>query len=330
MKNILILGKGYIASKIEKNWSLNKDYNLIFCSQEETKYLTQLDKLIQDHKPVFVINCYGFTGKPNVDSCENHKEECHQRNVKDAYNILSECIDWKTNFITISTGCVYNDENGRVFTEEDEHNFGYSNPTSSTYSKSKSWFEKDFVSRISEDDVESKNYLLRIRMPFDNVMDDKNYINKIIKYDKLINYPNSVTDVRSLVRFIEIIIGGDVEQGVFNVVNKNPITTEQVVDIYNEYCSHLFPKKEVDRWYSTDDLLSEGLMKCRRSNCVLSTEKLEKYYPNLFTSEEAITSSIIIHRNHTALKRATSNVGWFKPFSDEEINDILNNIKEDV
>lgn len=286
MKNILILGKGYISSKIEAYWNLD-GYNLIFCSQKETKYLTHLDDLIREHNPVFVINCYGFTGKPNVDSCENHKEECHQRNVKDTYSIMRDCQDLGIDFITVSTGCVYNDENGRVFTEEDEHNFGYNNPTASVYSKSKSVFETAFRDFTKQSN--SRNYLLRIRMPFDHVMDGKNYINKIIKYDKLVNYPNSITYVRDLVKFIEIIVDGDVESGVYNVVNKEAITSSEVIGLYNIFTGK---HKKVDRWYSGDDLLSMGLMKCRRSNCVLSTEKVERYYPDLMKSREAVVDAI--------------------------------------
>lgn len=309
MKNILVLGKGYISSKIKAYWNL-KDYKLIFCSQKETKYLTHLDDLIQEYDPVFVINCYGFTGKPNVDSCELHEMECHRRNVIDTQYIMNECIRMGVDFITISTGCVYNDENGRVFTEEDEHNFGYSNPTASVYSKSKSWFEESFKGVLGRGNLKTRNYLLRIRMPFDHVMDDKNYINKIIKYDKLVNYQNSITCVGDLVRFIEIIVDGDVESGVYNVVNKNPITSEDVVKIWNDFVTTttIGNKKIVDHWYSTDDLLSEELMKCRRSNCVLSTEKIEKYFPKLMDSRESVIRVLWFHFNKLVEEKKNSEI----------------------
>jgi len=294
MSNILILGKGYISSKIQKYWS-DDNYNLIFCSQSEDKYLTKLGELIETHEPKFLINCYGFTGKPNVDSCEKHVDECYTRNVVDAGSIMEICELYDTNFITISTGCVYNDELGRVFTEDDVHNFGIDNPTSSVYSDSKSWFEKHFREFVDRSDIENKNYNLRIRMPFDGEMDDKNYINKIIKYDKLVNYPNSITYVPDLVKFIEIIISSDVDSGVYNVVNSGGITAESVIDIYNRIIGDKIGKKIIDRWYSTDDLLSEGLMKCRRSNCILSTDKIEKYHPNLLSSYNAVEVALREH-----------------------------------
>ena len=65
------------------------------------------------------------------------------------------------------------------------------------------------------------NYLLRIRMPFDHYLNDsKNYLNKILKYDKLCNYTNSITDIKLLVNFIETIVSKNVDFGVYNVVNK--------------------------------------------------------------------------------------------------------------
>lgn len=297
MKNVLVLGQGYISSKIQKYWSI--DYGLVRVSRsDDGNYINRdvFKKLIDQWKPEYVINTYGFTGRPNVDSCEDNKDECIQRNVIDTNAIVNNCRDFGVNLINVSTGCVYNDDRGRVFSEDDPHNFGYKNPTSSVYSYSKSTFElQNFNDIVGYDNF----YNLRIRMPFDDKMDDKNYINKIIKYDKLVNYPNSVTYMYDLVKFIEIIVSNDVEKGIYNVVNKNPITAEEVIEIYNRYTHD---KKEIDRWYSVDDLLSAGLMKCRRSNCVLSTEKVEKYYPELLTSRDAVQDAIYCWLNNERRK----------------------------
>jgi len=294
MSNIIILGKGYVSSKIKKYWSDDK-YNLIFCSQSDDKYLTHLGELIERYTPTYVVNCYGFTGKPNVDSCENHVDECYTRNVTDAESIMETCEEYGVNFITISTGCVYNDESGRSFSEDDVHNFGRDNPTSSVYSSSKSWFEKYFREFVEQGCVKNKNHLLRIRMPFDGEMDDKNYINKIIKYDKLVNYPNSITYIPDLVKFIQIIVSSDVDSGVYNVVNVNGITAKTVIELYNQIIGDKFDKKVIDKWYTTDDLLSEGLMNCRRSNCVLSTDKIKRYYPDLLSSYASVKKALLEH-----------------------------------
>ena len=41
-----------------------------------TDFRTLLGALKQE-KPDFVVNAAGFTGKPNVDACENQKDCCH-------------------------------------------------------------------------------------------------------------------------------------------------------------------------------------------------------------------------------------------------------------
>jgi len=292
MVNILVLGKGYISSKIEKYWSLNvEEYNLIRICRDEYNYTSVeiFKELLKKYKPKYVINCYGFTGKPNVDSCEEHSEDCYLMNYHQPVDLAKICEDKNIPFICISTGCIYNDDTGqKVFFEDDKHNFGSDNPTASTYSKSKSLFENYMVGNFN------KYYILRIRMPFDDELCDKNYINKIIKYDKLVNYNNSVTYVFDLVKFIEVIIQRNVPFGVYNVVNENSITSKKVIEIYNNI---LNKNKNINNWYSTDDLLSSGLMKCRRSNCVLSTDKIKKYYPTLLTSEYAIQESLELFFN---------------------------------
>lgn len=272
MDNIIVLGgSGYVASKIKKYWK-NSDFNLIFCPLKDFNYLDseELVNLISVSKAKYIINCYGYTGKPNVDSCELNKEECYSRNVD--HNLFIH-IHSTVPVITISSGCIYNTDSGELieYTEACSHNFGHSNPTASHYSRTKSKFEqlfKDFK-------LDDRDYILRIRMPFDDDLDDpKNYIGKLLKYNLKVNYLNSLTHLEDLTRFIEIIVSSEVETGVYNVVNAGGINTDTILSL--NAISYIDPK--VYDFFSTDDLLSMGMMNCRRSNCVLSTDKIKKYY----------------------------------------------------
>jgi dTDP-4-dehydrorhamnose reductase len=285
MANILVLGGGgYISSKLKKYWK--SEDNLIFLRLSDTNYLDKktLEDEINKVNAKYIINCYGYTGKPNVDSCENNAEECHKRNVIDNFYIHKNST---VPVITISSGCIYNNDSqdDMIFTEESPHNFGFSNPLASTYSRCKSEFEL----LISDDASSNLDYILRIRMPFDDDLDDpKNYVGKILKYDKKVNYKNSITHLEDLCRFIELIVRKDrpVPPGIYNVVNENGITAREILDIHSQFYPEL--KKESQTFNTTDDLLSIGMMKCRRSNCVLSTDKIKKYY-EVPTSKERIT-----------------------------------------
>ena len=270
MKTVLVLGNGYVANKLQDNWKI--DANIIVVSRSEFDYLdvNAFNKLIGKYLPDYIVNCYGYTGKPNVDSCEDNVTECVQRNVFDQRKIFALAKNEGIPVISISSGCIYNDETGkRTFKEDDTPNFGQTNPTASVYSKSKAAFDKEFQRSYAAD-----NYLLRIRMPYDhNLGDDKNYLGKILKYNKLVNYQNSLTHVKYLTRVVETIVEDDVETGVYNVVDTGGINAEDILEIAAEY-NHFH---NITKWYSTDDMLSESIMKCRRSNCVLDNAKIRKY-----------------------------------------------------
>ena len=43
--------------------------------------VSTLTAALREARPAFLVNCAGYTGKPNVDACELHKTECLQGNA---------------------------------------------------------------------------------------------------------------------------------------------------------------------------------------------------------------------------------------------------------
>jgi len=79
---ILILGKGYIGNYLYN--FLSDRYSDIWIKSSEDLYYHNrhiLRKFIEDNKIRLVINCSGFTGRPNVDEGESKKSECWNLNV---------------------------------------------------------------------------------------------------------------------------------------------------------------------------------------------------------------------------------------------------------
>ena len=54
-----------------------------------------------------VINCAGYTGKPNVDACEYSKERCFKMIVELPQTIAKVCFDENIFLIQIGSGCIY-------------------------------------------------------------------------------------------------------------------------------------------------------------------------------------------------------------------------------
>ena len=122
---VTVFGKGFLGTRIAEELG----YNLV---GREISALN-LRNFLDDKRPEVVINAIGKTGKPNIDWCEDNKEEAILSNVAVAVNLCVECSKRNIYFVHLSSGCIYEGDNkGKGFSEEDEPNFD-----GSFYSRSK-------------------------------------------------------------------------------------------------------------------------------------------------------------------------------------------------
>jgi len=279
--NILILGKGYIGNYLAP--FLHKERHKVFhVSKRGVNYTNpeELKSYIKNlNEPIhFVINCSGYTGLPNVDACEDHKEDCYFYNVTSPLYMTRVCNELEIPIIHIGSGCVYSGYD-KIYTEDDPTDFGADNINSSTYSKSKDTFEKLSASL--------ERYIFRIRIPFNGVVEPKNYLYKMIKYDNLITKQNSITCIDDLLEFINKFISKDEiyrPYGIYNVVNKGSIDGAEVVDMLRDN-DIVNPKWKIVT-------IKEANFRVARSNCILSTKKLEKINLELPDVRESLKRAI--------------------------------------
>lgn len=262
MKTVLILGKGFIGRNLT---TFLKERNI----QTENYSRSELDytdpvtfqQFLKDkyNNYEIVINCSGYTGSPNVDGCEANKQECWFRNVIVPRNVVLSSNMFELPVFQVNSGCIYSGYD-KHYDEIDEPNFGLFNDNSSFYSKTKHACETIFKNCLV--------YSLRIRMPFEGTLDKKNYLHKLYKYNNLISMPNSLTSTEDLYSFILkfIVLRGTITPGPVNVVNEGYIDSKEIID--------MFKKHNVinEKWNFIDiDSLNT---KAKRSNCILSTDKL--------------------------------------------------------
>ena len=190
MHKVLLLGLGYIGTKL-KNYLQDRGNNVTAFCQKDFDYTCEKNLLnhIATNNYDYVVNCSGYTGRPNVDGCEIHKPECWYYNVVIGTLINQVCTKLGVKHICVSSGCIYTGYE-KTFTENDTPNFGLYNNASSFYSKSKHALETLFNYECSA--------ILRIRMPFDGNIEDKNYLIKILRYNNLISYDKSLTNIDDL------------------------------------------------------------------------------------------------------------------------------------
>lgn len=219
-------------------------------------------------RPDVVINCAGKTGRPNVDWCETHQLETLRANVTGALILLEECLQRGLYLVHLSSGCIYQGDNGGAgFSEDDPPNF-----EGSFYSKTKIW--SDQVLRAFP------VLTLRIRMPFDGTTNERNLITKLRKYSRVLTAANSLTCLPEFLRTASVLIERRAA-GVFNVVNEGVISPYDLMKRYQQLVDprHRFVPLPIDQ-------LGE-VARAGRSNCRLSTEKLRSMGLALSPVEDA-------------------------------------------
>jgi dTDP-4-dehydrorhamnose reductase len=275
----VIFGKGFVGTHLAHYFRVNNIEHRIF-SQEELDY-TDPDVLrnfldTNDQHIKTIINCSGYTGFPNVDGCEDNKELCYNYNVLYPLNVVRICQSFAIPVIHIGSGCIYTGYE-KEYTEKDIPNFGMFSEHSSYYSKCKHVFET-FAQNY-------RCYILRIRIPFTDVLTRKNYFTKLLNYDTLINELNSVTSLNDFNDFIVKFISTRPDYGIYNVVNPEPIKAEEVVWLLEKHGL----KNPNWKFIELKDLKT----KANRSNCVLSTQKLKTFGLELPNTRDSLVRDIV-------------------------------------
>ncbi len=273
-QTILVFGgkTGWIGQKMVQ---LLKDggHNPI-CARARLEDRGAIINEILTAKPDCIINCAGITGKPNVDWCEDHKEETIRTNVLGTVNLVDVAYLHNLHITNISTGCIYEyDEthpmhSGKGFTEEEEPNFN-----GSFYSRTKILLEKLILAY--------PNVLnLRVKMPISYEL-DKGFVGKIIHYKKVINVPNSFCMLDDLLP-IAIDMTFKALKGNFNFVNPGTLSHNEVLDLYRQY---LDPHHTYENFTIAEQ---DAILKARRANAELSPAKLLQLYPNIPSAKESL------------------------------------------
>jgi len=211
-----------------------------------------------------VINCAGFTGKPNVDACELQKTECLLGNgvlpgiIREACEALN--IPWGH----VSTGCIFTGRrgDGHGFTEADPPNFSFRQDNCSFYSGAKALGEEVLVGA-------KRCYVWRLRIPLENTSSPRNYLQKLLSYDTLLEAENSLSQLQEFVQACYDSFRLQIPYGTYNVTNPGSVWTSDVVELIKK--SGISQKKF--KYFQDESQFMQLAAKTPRSNCVLDSSK---------------------------------------------------------
>jgi UDP-glucose 4,6-dehydratase len=265
---VILLGStGYIGQEFEKQLE-EKGVETLCLSRADYNYydLHTLREILTTKEADFLINCAGYTGKPNVDACEDHQEEASRANVMLPRIIAKACAMTGTPWAHISSGCIYAGTKGaKGFTENDVSNFSFDHPPCSFYSGTKVQGEEAIKKEGGD------YYIWRLRIPFDENDSPRNYLTKLMKYPLLLDANNSISHKSDFVKYCLALWEKEADFGIYNVVNTGYVTTRQVTDKINKI---LGINKQFKFFESEKDMYDLGAARTPRSNCVLDNTKL--------------------------------------------------------
>ena len=224
-----------------------------------------LGDLLRRERPAFLINAAGFTGKPNVDACELHKAECLFGNVVLPGFIAQVCAEAGVPWGHVSSGCIYNGArpDGSGFHEEDTPNFTFRSNHCSFYSGSKALGEEVLAGAAGV-------YLWRLRIPFNEVDHPRNYLTKLMRYERLLDAANSISQLDEFAAATFACWEQRVPFGTYNVTNPGAITTREIVELIRRsgVCTKEF------KFFASEDEFMRVAAKTPRSNCIMDSSKL--------------------------------------------------------
>ena len=282
---LLLLGStGYVGSAFARLFdSEDVDYRPVSRREHDYTDRDALIGLLRESRASFVINAAGYTGKPNVDACETHKAECLQGNAVLPGVIRQACEATGTPWGHVSSGCIYTGAraDGSGFTETDPPNFCFRTDNCSFYSGSKALGEECLAGAAN-------TYIWRLRIPFDHRDSPRNYLSKLLRYERLLDATNSISQLDEYVWACWQCWQRRVPYGTYNVTNTGAVTTREVVELIQK---HLAPDKTFDFFASESEFMAQAA-KTPRSNCIMDNGKLRATGIEISPVEDAIEQSL--------------------------------------
>jgi dTDP-4-dehydrorhamnose reductase len=307
---ILLGGTGYIGQQFAKALA-GQGLPFVAPSRAEMDYtrFSNLLDFLKRTKADFLINAAGYTGKPNVDACEKSQADTLHGNALFPAAVGHACSALGIPWGHVSSGCVFSgakvllDGECRIerdltqpqcqsllrknrsafhgFTETDEPNFSFRQPPCSFYSGSKA---------LGEEAIQGvgQNYIWRLRIPFDQFDNQRNYLSKLQNYSKVYENANSLSHRADFVAACLELWRRRAPFGIYNVTNPGFVTSHQVVEMIQKI---LKPARSFDFW-KNDEEFYRLAAKTPRSNCILDVSKLLATGTPMRPVEEALQDAL--------------------------------------
>lgn len=299
---IVLGGSGYVGGAFMRALS-SHGIESQSLSREKIDYtnLQALSVFLKKERPDFLINCAGYTGKPNVDACEDHRYEALLGNAVLPGIVQQACREAGIPWAQISSGCIFSGVKSgttpadiKGFSVDDIPNFCFGKG-GSFYSGTKALGEETLGWGVLDGKWVHKStpdcYVFRLRIPFSSEANPRNYLTKILSYKRLLDARNSITHLEEFASEAIHCWQKKLPFGIYHLTNPGHITTREITEMMGKIGAPAIFRREYSFFESEKEFMSLAA-KTPRSNCVLDTALSERVGLKMTPIQEALEKAI--------------------------------------
>jgi dTDP-glucose 4,6-dehydratase len=250
-----------------------------------------IENEINTYNPTHIVSFIGRThgkiGEKQYTTIDYLEEEGKlYENVRDnlfsPFVLANICTKHHIHYTYLGTGC--------IFKFDDEHPFGEEingftedscpNFFGSSYSVVKGFTDK--IMKLYETNVLN----LRIRMPITGEENGRNFITKIVNYEKICSVPNSMTVLPELLPCVLDMMKNGIT-GTMNLTNPGLISHNEILEMYKEIVNPFFT------WKNFTQEEQRKILAADRSNNFLDTTRLTSLYPGIKNIRDSVRDCLI-------------------------------------
>jgi len=264
---------------------------------------------IRKVNPSFLINAAGYTGHPDIDSCESERGKTLMANVVFPQVVAKACYMTNTPWGHVSSACIYSGarrfedggwrnetdlnneetrqllceepERFRPFTELDEPNFSFRHTPCSFYSGTKVLAEETLRGF-------GNNYIWRPGIVFDQIDESRNLLSKLQRCAKIHDCVNPLSHRGDFVRSCLDLWERSSPFGIYNVVNPGAISTRHIA----EMMERMLPLDRRFEFWRDDAEFYDCVARAPRPGCLLSAAKLLAAGVRMRPAQEALEHTL--------------------------------------
>jgi nucleoside-diphosphate-sugar epimerase len=277
MKILFFGSKGWIGQQFLELLIKSNHEIIIPTARADESAENEIKTILPDRVISFIGRTYG-PGYNTIDYLEDKLFINLRDNLFGNLTLSAICQKYNIHFSVMNTGCIfeYDDTHdiNNGFKENDIANF-----FGSSYS-----VVKGFADRLIRYNTNALN--IRIRMPITDTVHPRNFITKIVTYDKVCSISNSMTVLPDCLPILLTMIENK-EIGTINLCNPGTISHNEILAMYKEIVDPNFTWKN----FTIEE--QNKILESKRSNNYMDTQKLQSLFPEIKPIKNAIYKCLI-------------------------------------